>query len=283
MEKKVLRIALWQIRFTALALVLLLGGGMLVSFKVHSVYTDLWEQLGISKQKGSQHIHESFLNGYLSYYGVRNVKSIMTGDKAAVARDLMQYAKEQIHSEAFRTRYEATRRDAKPEPYNRAVKSKEAIRAERIAETEKGIRETEATLKQVKPDMAKAIAPVLDVLRNNLKEYKDPNSKMIDMMHQGEVMNFESEKRSHEERLRRWEKEYPEDFKVLVRTRLQHFVEVARTVDFSAALKEVQGKKKFVNPAYEGKSHEWKMIFRAGKEVIEPAIAFAEQWIRELQ
>lgn len=283
MENKVLRFALWQIRFTALALLLILGGGMLVSFKVHTAYTDLWEQLGISKQKGAQHIQESFLNGYLSYYGVRNVKSIMSGDRAAIARDLMTYTKEQVSSEAFGVKYEAMRRDAKPEPSNRKVKTKEEIRAERIAETEKGIAETEKTLKQVKPEMAKAIAPVLDVLRSNLKEYKDPNSQMIDMMYQGEVMNFESEKRSHEERLRNWEKEYPAQYKELVKRRLQHFVDVAKTVDFTAALKEVQGKKKFVNPAYEGKSAEWKMIFRAGKEVIQPAIAFAEQWIRELQ
>ena len=44
----------------------------------------------------------------------------------------------------------------------------------------------------------------------------------------------------------------------------------------------VNGKKKFVNPTYEGKSYNWKQIYRAGREVIEPAISFAEQWIREI-
>ena len=64
--------------------------------------------------------------------------------------------------------------------------------------------------------------------------------------------------------------------------RLQHFVDLAKTVDFKAELKEVHGKKKFVNPTYEGKSYEWKQVFRAGKEVIVPAVSFSEQWIKEL-
>jgi hypothetical protein len=37
-----------------------------------------------------------------------------------------------------------------------------------------------------------------------------------------------------------------------------------------------------VNTAYEAKSYEWKQIFRAGKEVIAPAISFSEEWMREL-
>ena len=65
-------------------------------------------------------------------------------------------------------------------------------------------------------------------------------------------------------------------------SRLQKFVDLAKTVDFNAELKTIDGKKKFVNTAYEYKSYEWKQIYRAGKDVIEPAVTFAEQWIKEL-
>ena len=58
--------------------------------------------------------------------------------------------------------------------------------------------------------------------------------------------------------------------------------DLAGTVDFSAELKMVNGKKKFVNPLYEAKAYDWKQIFRAGKEVIDPAVAFARQWINEI-
>ena len=60
-------------------------------------------------------------------------------------------------------------------------------------------------------------------------------------------------------------------------------MKLAKTVDFNAELKTVYGKRKFVNPTYEAKSYDWKQIYRAGKEVIDPAVQAAEQWIKELQ
>ncbi|RYE20883.1 MAG: choice-of-anchor D domain-containing protein, partial [Sphingobacteriales bacterium] len=46
---------------------------------------------------------------------------------------------------------------------------------------------------------------------------------------------------------------------------------------------EKYGKKRFVNPVYEGKRTEWKQGFRAGKEVTESARAFAQKWLSELK
>ena len=60
-------------------------------------------------------------------------------------------------------------------------------------------------------------------------------------------------------------------------------LDVTKDVDFNASLKEQYGKKKFVNPAYEAKRPEWKMAFRAGKEVTEMTRAFAQQWLNELK
>ena len=83
-------------------------------------------------------------------------------------------------------------------------------------------------------------------------------------------------------RVARWEKEYPVDFNVKIKERLQQFLTLSATVDFDAELKQVGNKKKFVNSTYEGKSYDWKQIYRAGKDVIEPARAFAEKWLSEL-
>jgi hypothetical protein len=38
----------------------------------------------------------------------------------------------------------------------------------------------------------------------------------------------------------------------------------------------------FVNPAYESKSHSWKMLYRLGKEPTMAAAAAAEAWLKEL-
>ena len=124
--------------------------------------------------------------------------------------------------------------------------------------------------------------PTIDMLKKQLVDYKDPNNKHIEMYHQSEKYEYEKRIKSYEERLAKWTKEFPADYKVKVRERLQRFLDLSATVDFNAELKQVGNKKKFVNPEYEGKAYDWKQIYRAGKEVIEPARKFAEQWLREL-
>ena len=101
-------------------------------------------------------------------------------------------------------------------------------------------------------------------------------------MEQGEKYAQENDIRNHKERVERWEKEFPIDYKEIVRNRLQEFLKLTADIDYNAALKDVNGKKKFVNPNYERKSSQWKMAFRAGKEVTEPARAFVQQWLKEL-
>ena len=39
----------------------------------------------------------------------------------------------------------------------------------------------------------------------------------------------------------------------------------------------------FVKPEYEGKSNNWKMAYRAGKEVVLPAREFVKTWIAEIK
>lgn len=282
MQQKVLKIILLQLRIAGGLLVLALAAALLLSFTTKKVFADVWQQLGISKEKGLQNIEETFMSGWFHYYGAEKAKNILSGDRTAIAKDLMAYAKQQISSEAFKKQYDLQRKNAKPVEYITKTKTKEEIRKEKIEETEKSIKETEANLKTMKPDMVKALQPVLDMLKNNLKDYKDPNSKMIDLFYESEKMNAESNARSYEESVKNWENEYPADYKDLVKRRLQKFVDLAKTVDFSAELKVVNGRKKFVNPAYEAKADDWKQIFRAGKEVIAPATTFAEQWIKEL-
>jgi len=259
-----------------------IGAFTLVSFRIKEMEDDLWQKLGISKLKGEENIKQSFLNGYFHYYGARNAKNILRNDRAAVAMDLMKHAKQQLSSEAFKKEYEKIRASAKPVPSPYKAKTKEEIRKEKIAELEKSIKDAEDLVKKM-PELEKNMRPTIDMFRQNLKDYQDPNSEMIELFYQTELNTKAQRELNFEENMKRWEKEYPENCNTLIRERLEHFVKVARTVDFSAELKEVNGRKKFVNPAYEAKSTEWKQIFRAGKEVIDPAISFAEQWIKELK
>jgi len=69
----------------------------------------------------------------------------------------------------------------------------------------------------------------------------------------------------------------------MIKQCLNSFLESSKDVDFSAELKEMSnGKTIFVNQNYERKSNMWKLCFRSGKETLEAAKTFAQNWLKEL-
>lgn len=245
---------------------------------------DLWLQLGMNKDQGMNGIKNSFLNGNLYYYGARNIKNIATGNRVEVAKGLLTTAKEYINSDAFKKEYERARESSKPqEPAASTVRTKEQIRKDEIAKAEKGIKDTEETIKKTTPEIAQSLKEVIDMYKQNIADLKDPNNQMIDFYYQNEKFNAEKAIKDYKEQLTKWATTWPEDSRQIIKNRLQQFLKVAATVDFSAQLKEVYGKQKFVNPLYEGKPTEWKQIFRTGKDVTDFTKRFAEQWLAELK
>ena len=264
--------------FTGLFLII---ATVFISFKIKHAADDFWEKLGMTQVKGDENIKASFLNGYFSYYGAKAAKNIVLNERAAVAKDLMSYSKQLVNSETFRKDYEKMRTRYKPTEHPYTPKTKEEVRKQKIAEMQKAITDAEALVKKM-PEMEKNMRPTIDMFKKNLKDYEKPESEMIEMFYQNELNTKAQREKTYQDHLKRWQKDFPENLNVLIKERLQKFVTVAKTVDFNAELKEVGGKKKFVNSKYEYESTECKQIFRAGKEVIQPAIVFAEQWIREL-
>ena len=254
------------------------------SYQAKKITDDIWKTLGISRQTGTEGIKSSFLNGYLSYYGVKNLKNIATSDKAAITKDLLNYTKEYITGAEFKKQYEEMRKSAKPqEPVSKPLRSIQDIQKDEIAKTEKGIKDTEKTIKEVNAEMAKGIQPVLDMLRKNLKEYQNPNHEYFAAIAMGEKYQQENDIKRHKEYLQQWETNFPENLNHFIADKLKKMLEYTKGIDYNAALVEKYGKKRFVNPAYEGKRTEWKQGFRAGKEVTEQARAFAEKWLSELK
>lgn len=254
------------------------------SFQATKMTDDIWQMLGISKQNGTEGIKNSFLNGYLYYYGVKNAKNIAVNDRGAIATDLLNYTKEYVSGPEFKKQYNDMRKSAKPQQsVQKPLRSIAEIQKDEIAKTEKGIKETEKTLKEVNADMAKGIQPVLDMLRKNLKDYQNPNHEYFAAIAMGEKYDQEAQQRSYAENMKRWETNYPENINVFVADKLRKMLEFTKNIDYNAVLVEKYGKKRFVNPAYEGKRTEWKQGFRAGKAVTESARLFAEKWLTELK
>ena len=254
------------------------------SFSAKKYTNDIWNQLGLTQEKGIESIKQSFLQGYLYSYGAKSAKNIVVGEKAAVSKDLLTYTKQYLNTEDFKKEYEKSRQGTKPmEPWRKTAKTKEEVRKEKIAELEKSIADLEKNMPKFTPEVKKVMEPLLESQKNTLKDYNDPDSDMIEMMAEGEKMSVENDWKQYREQIKKWEEEYPANANIFIKRRLQQYLEIAATVDFSAAVKDVNGKKKFVNSAYEYKSSEWKKVYRAGKEVNDVARPFVANWIKELQ
>jgi len=282
MQRTSIAIAKTILRTTAICMVIGACSLLFVSYKAEKAYADLWSQLGISKTDGTTQIRESFMFGYLQFYGARNIKKIAQGDRVAVAKDLLAFTKQYVQSEAFKKEYASNRNASKPIPPPPA-KTEEQIRKEKIDEMKADIAKTEKAIKEVQPNLKKIFEDNLKQQQKMLKEFQDPNNKTMKILIQGEKSNHEYKVNRYNKEMQAWEESMPENPLTLVKKRLQEMLEITKDVDFNAALTEKYGKKVFVNPTYERKHANWKYAFRAGKELTETVRAFAEKWITEIK
>jgi hypothetical protein len=283
MTRRNLTLALLKNVFGIFSILLVTLIFSLSSFTSRKVADDMWKMLGITKQSGDDKIKNSFINGYLYYYGVKNLRNIAVSDRAALAKDLLSYTKQFVNSPAFAKEYAEFRNNAKPEELVlKPLRSIEEIQKDEIAKTEKSIRDTEKNMKEM-PQYAKSMEPMLAMLKDNLKKYQDPKHSYLNAIAMGEKYDQQNQVRSHTERTKQWESAYPQNINQFVADRLQRMLNATTDIDYNAELVEKWGKKRFVNPKYEGKNTEWKQGFRAGKEVTEPARVFAQKWLDELK
>lgn len=273
-----------KLRWSAAVFILILPAIILYSFKSQiAAYSDFWQQLGITEKDGSEKIRESFLNGYLQYYGVRNFKNIALDDRKAVATDLLNYTKKYVQSSDFKKAYELKRQNMKPREVTRQPRTEDQIRQDLIAKAKKEIDKIEKSLKAATQENIKKIyQDSYDRQKKQLEEYQKPDNRTIAMMANGEKAQYEQEIKRYAEKMKNWEADYPADPSLFVKKRLQEVLTVTAGIDYNAELMEKNKKKVFVNPEYEKKPLNWKAGFRAGKEVTETVRTLVQQWMQEL-
>lgn len=264
-----------------LTLILIILGTSLLSFKTEQLYGDFLKQLGITKQEANEKISGSFLAGGLNYYGIRNLKNIVTSDRAAIVKDLASYAKQYANSPEYIKQYMALKESNKPEQYK--LETPEEMRANMIKLAKEAVQQTEESLRKAPAEMKSIFEKTLEAAKQNLKQAEDPNNKAMKAYSQNFAAAEKQMKESHESLLKQWEAKYPTNHLLYIKVRLQEFLQATKDVDFSAQLIEKNGIKYFVNPDYERKGNQWKMAFRAGKDAVETARALAQQWINEIK
>ncbi len=271
------------VRLCIIATILVIISLFLLSFKVAERLTgDLWKQLGITEQQASEKIRNGFFYGYLDQSGTKNFRNLASGDKAAVAKDFVNYTKSYLNGTAFKAAYNKERNASRPEALQLAPVTKEAIRKQKIEEMKKSIRESEALIKAM-PAIEKDVRKSIADMEKTIKEYEAPDSKMITIFYDGAVSEQKYAQDNYNKRVKEWESSYPQDPRQKVKTNLEKYLAIAATVDFDAETTTNYNRKVFVKREYESKSKDWKMIFRAGKEVYTAVKPVAEQWLKEIQ
>jgi hypothetical protein len=273
------------IRLSAVLLVLAIVSLFLLSFTIEKkMADDIWKQLGISKTEGTNSIRESFLSDYLQYYQAKNFKNIVSGDREAVTKDLLEYTKQYINGPEFKKAYENYRVGLKPrEPEYKKERTKEEVQKEEVAKLQKTIKDNEETIKTLTGDVKKGFEQAVVEQKKMLKDYQDPKNQMWEFMAQADVNENKYKREQFKRDMEKWEKDLPANPSILVKQRLEKFMKETADIDYNAELKDRYNKKVFVKPEYERKSREWKMGFRAGKNVTETARAFIQKWLSELK
>ncbi|GAB2831893.1 hypothetical protein [Ferruginibacter profundus] len=281
MQKTSLHGLVTVLRVCIITFILAIISLVLFSFTIDKMNEDFLKQLGISKTEADKKITGSILGGYINAYGIKNTANIAIGNRSAIAKDLLAYTRQYVNTEAFKKEYAALKANYKPK--ENKVQTPEEMRKETIEMYKKSIAETEASLKRSDASLKPVFENVLTESRKQLKEAEDPNNKTIANYTKNYPQLVKSNQQSNERSLQEWEARYPTNHLLFVKQRLIKFLEETKDIDFGAELTLKNNRKVFVNPVYEkNKGYYWKMAFRAGKEVVEPARAFVTEWAKEI-
>ncbi|MFH1118624.1 MAG: hypothetical protein V1775_02290 [Bacteroidota bacterium] len=240
-----------------------------------------FKQFGISKTSANGKIINSFLGGYLDAYGLKGAKDIALDKRSSVTTTLLEYAKTYVSGDEFKQAYSAMREQHKPE--KQVLQTPESMQEEMIANLTKSIAETEAAYNKADETMKPVFESVLASSRQMLKDYQNPENPMIASYRQ----NFDYMVQINEEGVQKqiddWNLQYPVNHALYVKMQLEEFLLQTENIDFNAQVVKKEDKMIFVKPEYEAKSDNWKMAFRAGKEVVLPAREFVKNWILTLK
>ena len=279
-----LRILLIQMKLVAAGCVGIMVFIFSTAFRSDKETIDPWKEMGITKAEGEDFITESFFRGYLYTYGLGNLQNVVTGNRTSIAKEVLTHCKKHVSTASFAHEYKEYRK--KTQPVAPKIETKEQIRAQLIKNYEEQIANNQQmvnyALVMKNMEMKKKADKAMAKCRKILDEIEAGNSKLMAEQMIYSDMRYQSELEKYQARICQWEKDYPIDTRQFVNRRIEYFLDLTKDIDFNASLKDVNGKKIFVNPAYEQKPAEWKMGYRAGKEVVQTARSFAGQWIKEL-
>jgi hypothetical protein len=238
---------------------------------------------GMKETEIKSRLVNSLTYGHVSPWPDRKLfKAAAPSVQATFVKNTLSWVKAYTETDAFKADYAKQREAAKPTP-PKAKGSADDQYAKQMADQRKSIEDMKKNIAKMPPEMQKQMqATVKDLEANMANSSKDP--QMAAMMKQNIEMSSAQEQKDYQGRVEGWEKKFPADSKKLIAARLGQFLEVSKDVNFDAKLvSNGYGKMKFADPRLEAKSYEWKLCYRAGKEPVQAARAFAQEWLGQLE
>lgn len=269
------------IKILCLAAIITAVSASLISFTVRSLNDDFLKQLGLTKPGAEEKIRQGILGGSVDTYGIKGIKNIVTGNRVAVANDILAYTKKYVNTADFVKNYNEMRDYYKPK--FQKLQTPEEMRTEAVATHKKSMAQIEESIRKADATTKPIFEKILITAKEDLKKIEDPNSKHNAAYAKNYENGVKQNQQNYDRQVADWEAKYPSNHLLYVKKRLQEFLNETADIDFDAELVTKNGKKYFVNRAYESKGNRWKMAFRAGKDVITTARTFVEKWMSEIK
>lgn len=246
------------------------------AFGIHLV--SIFEQLQIAEQEAKDYILSDFTDGTLNFPYSDLLKKLAVNKRSEAVKEIGNYIRKYTESPEFEKAFQAAKESMssgdRPEK-----KSMEQLVSEKKESLKQDIKSAEEDMKSARADMKKLYEETLKQLRENLAALENP-------AHPKHKMYLEDLKDSNEEATASatsTESNFPETSRELIKQRLKEFLSLTADIDWEAKLVESGRLKKFADPKLEAKGTEWKRCFRAGKETITAARAFAQSWLASLK
>lgn len=254
---------------------------------------DVLQQLKITQQEANDYVLQTVQYEHLSYPS--SARYVPASARVETAKAVIALAKTYTQSATFKSAYVIWWKEqepAQPETVEQRIKSVE----DEKKRNEQGADEGEANLRKqiaatTDPQMKKSLQEALDGYMEAKKqmdaqmqspEMKQMAADMVVNQRKQFEEDFKKETEAYKQKYADWQ--LRKDPNNAVRKMLKKYLELAPTVDFNAQTTANQsGVKMFAKPEYQAKSGEWKMCYRAGKEVNDAVRPLVQQWLNELK
>lgn len=254
-----------------------------VAFAGPALVVQLPSALDMSEADARGTALDALASGRVEWWAGRD--AFLTATPAArvvLVESTLRWTKAFVMSPVFAAGWAERRAAAKPEPPQSAGSADAELAAQR-EEQRRGIAEMKATLPQMPVDQRTALKETIAQMEAMITAQAKDDT-MQGMMREGLEAERAAAAQQHRDDLARWAREFPANPKLLIARRLREFLAACSDVAWDAKLRHDPAidKQRFVDPAHERRSAEWKLCYRAGRAPVEAARRFTNAWLAEL-